>query len=191
MGLILFILIAIVAEIVTWIVVGDWVGSGWYVFFWFIAAFFIGLNMIRGSTSHIMPQMQQMQMTGQMSSDPQVSKYMTRAIAGFLLMIPGLLTDVVALLMLIPAVQNVFKKAAIDAMQKRQQAMMEKMMGGMGGMSGASGQGNPFADIMRQMEEMQRGQMGGRGASNDANIIDGEAREVEPEQKRIETKDKE
>ncbi|MFU8925070.1 FxsA family protein [Acinetobacter puyangensis] len=191
MGLILFILIAIVAEIVTWIVVGDWVGSGWYVFFWFIAAFFIGLNMVRGSTAHIMPQMQQMQMTGQMGGDPQVSKYMTRAIAGFFLMIPGLLTDVVALLMLIPAVQNVFKKAAMNAMQKRQQAMMEKMMGGMGGMNGAAGQGNPFADIMRQMEGMQRGQMGGRGASNDANIIDGEAREVEPEQKRIETKDKE
>lgn len=181
MGLILLILIAIVAEILTWIFVGDLVGSGWYVFFWFIAAFFIGLNLVRGSTSHIMPQMQQMQMTGQMGGGPQVGKYLTRAIAGVLLMLPGLLSDFIALLMLIPAVQNLFKNAAMSAMQKRQQAMINKMMGG----NATGGAANPFADMMRQMQEMQRQQHGGNHASNDPTIIDGEAREIQPEQKRI------
>lgn len=182
MGLILFVLVMIVAEIFTWIFVGKLVGSGWYVFFWFIAAFFIGLNMLRTSTSHIMPQMQQMQMTGQMPAG-QGGKYMVRAIAGFLLLLPGLISDAIAVLLLIPAIQNIFKNIAMKAMQKRQQAMMNQMMDGMGG--GAGGQ-NPFADLMRQMEEMQRGQMGGQASNNDPTIIDGEAREVQQEPKRIE-----
>lgn len=183
MGLILFVLIAIVAEIISWIVVGDLVGSGWYVFFWFILAFVIGLQLLRSSTSHIMPQMQQMQMSGQMSSDAQSSKYLVRAIAAILLMVPGLLSDLVALLMLIPFVQNIFKKAAITALQKRQHSMMNQMMGGLGANVG-EGQ-NPLADLMRQMQEMQSG-AGNSAARNDATIIDGEAREVAPELKKIE-----
>lgn len=184
MGLILFILIAIVAEILIWIVVGDLVGSGWYVFFWFIAAFVLGLNLVRGSTAHIMPQMQQMQMGAITGDSPQMGKHLTRAIAGVLLLIPGLLSDAIAVLLLIPAVQNMFKNVAMKAMQKRQQAMMNQMMGGMmGGQPGSGGaQGNPFAEMMRQMQEMQQG---GRGANQDSTIIDGEAREVTPEAKRI------
>ncbi|MBU3847044.1 MAG: FxsA family protein, partial [Candidatus Acinetobacter avistercoris] len=72
-------------------------------------------------------------------------------------------------------------------------AMMEKMMGGMmGDMNGMGGMGgnaqgpNPFADIMRQMQDMQN-QQGGR--PNDSTIIDGEAREITPDAKKIEMKD--
>ena len=54
----------------------------------------------------------------------------------------------------------------------------------MGG--GAQGQ-NPFADIMRQMQEMQQQQ--GGSTYRDSSIIDGEAREVTPEAKKIEMKD--
>ncbi len=188
MGLILLILVAIVAEILVWIFVGQLVGSAWYVFFWFIAAFVIGLNIVRASTSHIMPQMQQMQMNGQMNSnDPETGKYLTRTIAGVLLMIPGLITDFIALLTLIPAVQNTFKRVVMSAMQKRQQVMMSRMMGQQGFGDGEAGANHPFAEMMRQMQEMQRSQMG--QASNDSSIIDGEAREVEVEQKRIETRD--
>lgn len=186
MGMILFVLIAIVAEILVWILVGNWVGSGWYVFFWFIAAFVMGLNLLRGSTAHIMPQMQQMQMGAMMGGNPQMGKHLTRAIAGLLLAIPGLISDVIAVLLLIPFVQNLFKNIAMKAMQKRQEAMMNQMMGGMmGGQAGAGGaQGNPFADMMRQMQEMQRGQTGGF-SQQDSNVIDGEAREVTPDAKRI------
>lgn len=182
MALILLVLVGIVAEIITWIFVGKLVGSAWYVFFWFIAAFIIGLNLLKSSTSHIMPQMQQMQMTGQMNGSPQVTKYLTRAIAGVLLMIPGLLTDIVAVLMLIPAVQRYFVNLGMKAMQKRQQAMMEKMMGGMGmgGMNTGAGQ-NPLEEMMRQMQDMQ---LGGTGRQ-DSSVIDGEAVEIEPERKRI------
>lgn len=161
---------------------GDLVGSMWYVFFWFVAAFFIGLNMIRTHASGLMPQMQQMQ-KGQMSSDPNLANNLPKIIAGLFLLIPGLITDVIAILILIPPVQQAFKAIMMKTMMKRQQAMMEKMMGGMGG--GAQGQ-NPFEDLMRQMQDAQNQQHGGR---HDSTIIDGEAREVTPDAKKIEFKD--
>ena len=186
MKLFLIILASLVLEVFVWIGVGDLVGSMWYVFFWFIAAFLIGVNIVRKSSAGLMPQMQQMQ-AGQMSADPALSGNLPKLLAGFLLMIPGLISDVLAVLILIPPVQNALKATMMKVMMKRQQAMMEKMMGGMmgdmGSMGGAQGQ-NPFADMMRQMQDMQN-QQGGR----DSSIIDGEAREVTPEAKQIELKD--
>lgn len=182
------ILIAIVAEIAVWIGVAQFM-SGWYVFFWFIIAFFIGLSMLRSSTASIMPQLQQMQMTGQMGSDPVVGRKIAMAMAGFLLLIPGLISDVLAVLILIPPVQKLFRTLFMQAIAKRQQAMMEKMMGGMMGgnmnQGGAAGE-NPFADLMRQMQDMQNPNA---GQYRDSNVIDGEAHEVEPEHKQIEFKD--
>ena len=125
-----------------------------------------------------MPQMQQMQM-GQMSTDPQLTNNLPKILAGILLIIPGLITDVLAILILIPPVQKAFK-----TMMKRQQAMMEKMMGGMMGDIGADSAQNPFADLMRQMQNQQQG-----GQYHDSSIIDGEAREIEPERKQIDFKD--
>ncbi|ENU30120.1 MULTISPECIES: FxsA family protein [unclassified Acinetobacter] len=186
MNLLLIVVFGTIAEVLVWIGVGDLVGSMWYVFFWFIFAFFIGLNLVRSSTSSIMPQLQQMQMTGQLGGDPAVTKKLALAMSGFLLMIPGLISDVLAILVLIPAVQTALRNALMKTMAKRQQAMMEQMMGGMGA-GGAAGQ-NPFADMMRQMQEMQNQQQGG-GQYRDSTIIDGEAREVEPNQKKIEFKD--
>ena len=187
MKLFLIVLIGLILEVFVWIGVGDLVGSMWYVFFWFVAAFFIGMNMIRKYSAGLMPQMQQMQ-AGQMSADPALSGNLPKIIAGFLLLIPGLITDVLALLILIPPVQNALKATMMNVMMKRQQAMMEKMMGGMmggdmGGMGGAQGQ-NPFADMMRQMQNQQQG-----GQYHDSSIIDGEAREIEPERKQIDFKD--
>lgn len=41
--------------------------------------------------------------------------------------------------------------------------------------------------MMRQMQDMQ--QQGGTGSRQDSNVIDGEAREITPEAKKIEMKD--
>lgn len=183
MKLLMIVVLGAILEIAVWIGIAQFI-SGWYVFFWFIIAFFIGLNLLRTSASGIMPQLQQMQMSGQMGSDPAVSKKLTSAIAGFLLMLPGVISDVLAALILIPAVQKFFVKMLMNTMAKRQQAMMDKMMGNM--MGGAGGQaGNPFADMMRQMQDMQNQQS---GHSRDSTIIDGEAREVTPDHKKIEYK---
>lgn len=186
MNLLLIVVFGTIAEVLVWIGVGDLVGSMWYVFFWFIIAFFIGLNLVRSSTSGIMPQLQQMQMTGQLGTDPAVTKKLAIAMSGFLLMLPGLISDVLAILVLIPAVQTAFRNSLMKTMAKRQQAMMEQMMGGMGAGASAGGQ-NPFADLMRQMQDMQNQQGGGQ--YRDSTVIDGEAREVKPEQKKIEFKD--
>ena len=186
MNLLLIVVLGTIAEVLVWIGVGDLVGSMWYVFFWFIIAFFIGLNLVRSSTSAIMPQLQQMQMTGQLGTDPVVTKKLAIAMSGFLLMLPGLISDVLAILVLIPAVQTAFRNSLMKTMAKRQQAMMEQMMGGMGAGASAGGQ-NPFADLMRQMQDMQNQQGGGQ--YRDSTVIDGEAREVKPEQKKIEFKD--
>ena len=185
MTLLLILLFGGIAEVLVWIAVGDLVGSMWYVFFWFVLAFMLGLNLLRSSTAHIMPQLQQMQMTGQIGADPAVSKKLALAMSGFLLTLPGLITDVLALLVLIPAVQTALRNGLMKTMAKRQQAMMEKMMGGIAG-GDATGQ-NPFADMMRQMQEMQQQQSGGQ--YRDSTIIDGEAREVKPDHKKIEFKD--
>lgn len=179
------ILIGTIVEIAVWIGVAQFI-SGWYVFFWFIIAFVIGLNLLRSSTATIMPQLQQMQMTGMMGNDPAIAKKMATAFAGILLMIPGLITDVLALLVILPPVQNAIKNAGMKYMAKKQQAMMNNMMGGMGDIGGAQGQ-NPFADLMRQMQDMQNQQSGGQ--HRDSTIIDGEAHEVEPQHKQIELKD--
>jgi len=179
------VLIALIAEIAVWIGVAQFI-SGWYVFFWFIIAFFIGLNMMRGSAAAIMPQMQQMKMTGQMNGDIAANGNISKLIAGFLLMIPGLISDVLALLLLIPAVQRLFRNLFMRMIARRQQAMMEKMMGGMmGNMGGGAAGQNPFEDLMRQMQNQQQG--GGR--YQDSNVIDGEAHEVEPDRKQISMKD--
>ena len=185
MKLALIVLAGLILEVFVWIGVGDLVGSMWYVFFWFVAAFFIGINLVRKYAAGVMPQMQQMQMGMAMgAADPALGANLPKIVAGFFLLIPGLMSDVLALLILIPAVQNAFKAAAMKVMLKRQQSMMEHMMGGMGeNMGGAQGR-NPFADLMRQMQDMQA--QGGR----DSTIIDGEAREVvTPEAKRLDLKD--
>ncbi|WP_180058229.1 FxsA family protein [Acinetobacter sp. YH12227] len=183
MKLFLLILAGLILEVFVWIGVGDLVGSMWYVFFWFVAAFFIGMNIIRKYASGLMPQMQQMQ-AGQMGADPALTGNLPKIFAGFLLLLPGLISDIMALLILIPPVQNAMKAFMMKTMMKRQQAMMEKMMGGMmGDMGGAQGQ-NPFADMMRQMQDMQNQQSG-----RDSSVIDGEAREVTSDAKQIELKD--
>ena len=188
MKLFLIVLVGLILEVFVWIGVGDLVGSMWYVFFWFVIAFFIGMNLIRKYASGLMPQMQQMQM-GQMTGDPALTNNLPKILAGLFLLIPGLITDVLALLILIPGVQNAFKNVMMKTMAKRQQAMMDKMMGGMmGNMNGMGGdaQGqNPFADLMRQMQDMQQG----GSQRHDSSIIDGEAREVTPDAKKIEMKD--
>ncbi|MEG0198027.1 MAG: FxsA family protein [Acinetobacter sp.] len=176
-------------EVFVWIGVGDLVGSMWYVFFWFIAAFFMGMNLIRKYSAGLMPQMQQMR-AGQMTGDPALTSNLPKILAGFFLLIPGLITDVLAVLILIPSVQNIFKNAMMKTMAKRQQAMMEKMMGGMmgdmNGMGGGAQGQSPFADLMRQMQDMQ--QQGG-SQRQDSSIIDGEAREITPDVQKIEMKD--
>lgn len=191
----LFVVAGLVLEIMVFIGVAQLI-SGWWIFLWTIIGFVWGLSMLRSSVGGIMPQLQQMQMTGQLSGEPQVQQSLPKALAGFLLLLPGLMTDVMALLVLIPAVQKVVRKALANIMMKRQTAMMQNMMKGMGGMSAggsfggnASGQSDMMAELMRRMQEMQgQGSSSGTTASGQVHrptVIDGEARHVKPDVKKI------
>ncbi len=178
----LLLLVGIVLEIVVWVALAQ-VMSGWWIFLWTIATFLVGLKILRGSASNIMPQLQKMQTTGQMSSEPKVQSNMARAIAGFLLLIPGVLTDILGMLLFIPAVQTALRGALMKTMLKRQEAMMQNMMKGMG--MGGGSQSDMMSDLMRHMNEMS-GQTGaGSNPNHRPTVIDGEARTIEPEIKRI------
>lgn len=86
MKLFLIVLVGLILEVFVWIGVGDLVGSMWYVFFWFIVAFFIGINLIRKYAGGLMPQMQQMR-SGQMSGDPALMANLPKILVGLLLLI--------------------------------------------------------------------------------------------------------
>ena len=180
----LLVLVGIVLEILLWIALAH-VISGWWIFLWTIGTFLLGLNILRGSASNIMPQLQQMQTTGQMSGEAKVQSNLARALSGFLLLLPGILTDVLALILFIPAVQTWLRTALMGMMMKRQQSMMQNMMKGMG--MGGGNQADMMGDLMRRMNEMsgQAGNGGGTGQPHRPNVIDGEARHVEPQIKRI------
>ncbi|MFZ3192101.1 MAG: FxsA family protein [Moraxellaceae bacterium] len=195
-GIVLLGLALFVAEILLWFGVAQFI-SGWWIFLWTIAAIFIGLNMIRSSMASVMPQMHQMQAGGAIdpAAAPQITDALPKVIVGFLLLIPGLFTDLLAGLILIPAVRTRVQAAVMKVMQQRQQAMMNQMMNQMGG--GAMGGGAAGGFDPKMMEELMRqmgaGGMGGMsgGASNPQGgrptIIEGEARQVKPDLKKIES----
>lgn len=149
-------LVWFIIEMLLWVLIAQFV-SGWYVFFWFIVAGIIGINFMRKTAQTINPMAQAMKSgvipsAGNQPSEQTLTKSIAMGFAGLLLLLPGLLSDVVAGLMLLPMVQKKLTAKAKDYAMKNQDkimAMMAKQMGGnapfgnMGGMGGMGGQ-NPF-----------------------------------------------
>lgn len=169
-----------VAEIILSIWLGSKIG-GWMLLLWFVMAFFVGRQLMRGATQVLMPQMAKMQsgQTADMSSD--LLAAVCTALAGFLFILPGVITDGMGLLLLLPPVQALMRGQLSAAMKGRGQGFM--MMGGFGGQppfGGQSpfGQGGPFGQ-------------GSPFGQDNSQVFDGEAREVKPdtEVRRIDRKD--
>lgn len=171
----LLILIFAVIEIAVWIGVAQFI-SGWYVFFWFILAAIIGFKMIAKSLGGVNPRNMQM---GAMIFDGSLRNKIPMAIAGFLFFIPGLISDVLAILALLPLTRKVLTQAFTTSMAKRQQKMMNEMF------NNTHNPNHPFADMFKQMQEQQYS-----SKHYDSNIIDGEATEVVPERKQIDYRKK-
>jgi UPF0716 protein FxsA len=115
-------------EIFLWIWAAHFI-SGWWIFWWTIMAVFIGTSLIRSGIS-MLPKLQGAQgiQAFQLNAGaPEFGKALTRTLAGLLFVIPGLLTDVFALLLLLPPVQYGVQKWAIRFIAKRQEAMMAQM----------------------------------------------------------------
>ena len=153
-----------IIEMLVWYLLAQSI-SGWLVFAWFIVAAVIGISFIRKGMAALNPMAQQMKAGGMMnpSMRPQEStmlKSVAMAVAGILLLIPGIISDLLALLVVLPPVQKILKDKANTYVMNNQQKMMEmmaKQMGGSGGMGGMGGQNpfnnqqqNPFGNAFKQ-----------------------------------------
>ncbi len=172
----------LVLELVGWWAAAQWVG-GWLVFWWTLVAVFIGLGVVKNSVSGLLPSMLGGAVNpaalGTIGAGGRGGN-LGRALAGILIALPGLVSDGLGLLLLLPPVQRRVQAMVQRVMLKHQDQIMQdamRRMGGLGGMGGAGGL-DP-----RMMEEMMR-QMGARGAGR-PDVVDGEARSVRPQPPRI------
>lgn len=135
-------LIWFIIEMLIWYLAAQFV-SGWYVFFWFIIAAVIGIMMIRKAAGTLNPMAQQMKAIqkgvipnpANQPAEATITKSIALGFSGLLFLLPGLLTDLVALLLLLPVVQNKLTAAAKDYALKNQDKMMQIMAKQMGGQS--------------------------------------------------------
>ena len=142
-----------IIEMLLWYLIAQFV-SGWWVFIWFIIAAIVGIALIRKGMVALNPMAQQMKSGSMMNpamrpQEATMMKSVAMAAAGLLLLIPGVLSDLAALLVVLPPVQKKLKDVANNYVMNNQQKMMEMMAKQTGGQSpfgGAGGLGsqNPF-----------------------------------------------
>lgn len=153
-------LIWFIIEMLIWYLAAKLIGhgGGWYVFFWFIAAAILGVSMIKKAASTLNPMAQQVKAMqngvipnpANQPKESTIAKSVALGVAGILFLLPGLLSDAVACILLLPVVQRKITQAAKNYALKNQDkmmAMMSKQMGGkspFGGFGGMGGQ-NPFS----------------------------------------------
>lgn len=159
----LFVVLFIIADITASIWFGKLVG-GWMLLLWFVIAFILGRQIMKGATKVLMPQFQGAQQGQTLDTSPDFLAAICQALAGVLFIIPSMLTDVVAVFLLMPPVQRLLQGRMQNAFAARGSSFM--MMGGMGRFS--QGQ-SPFAQPSSFEESGQ--------------IIDGEATEITPQPK--------
>lgn len=153
-----------IIEMLLWYLLAQFM-SGWWVFLWFIVAAVIGISLIRKGMASLNPMAQQMKAGGMMNPamrppESTMIKSIAMAVAGILLLIPGVLSDVLALLVILPPVQKKLKDFANNYVMNNQQKMMEMMAKQMGGQMGGQ---NPFGGMGGQNP------FGGVGGMNNQN----------------------
>lgn len=178
-------LVWFIIEMLLWYLLSQFI-SGWLVFIWFVVAGVIGIGFIKKAASTLNPMTQQIKSgvipnPANQPSEQTISKSIATGIAGILLLLPGLLTDFGALLIMLPAIQklltNKAKNYALNN-QEKMMAMMAKQMGGqnpfgaMGNM-GNSNANSPFANNPFEQNPFG-GKFGGFGGSG--TTIDGQAK---------------
>ena len=141
-----------IIEMLLWYLLAQFM-SGWWVFMWFIVAAVIGIMLIRKGMASLNPLAQQMKAGGMMNPamrppESTMIKSVAMAAAGILLLIPGVLSDIIALLVVLPPVQKKLKDVANNYVMNNQQKMMEMMAKQMGGQMG--GGQSPFGGMSDQ-----------------------------------------
>lgn len=175
-------LLVIPAEIIASIWLGKLVG-GWMLLLWFVIAFFVGRQLMRGAGQVLTPQMQRAQQGMAPDVNDAFLAGLSQALAGILFIIPGVVTDILGTLLLLPPIQKVVGKQMQAAFAQRGANffMAGGGFGGMGGMpQGGFGQ-SPFGQNPFGQQQSPFGRH--------SDVFEGEAREVNPEPpKRIEDK---
>ena len=189
----------LIIEMLVWYLIAQFV-SGWWVFLWFVIAGFVGAMLIKKGISTLKPMAGQAQAAmlnpAMRPNENSVVKAIAFSVAGILLVLPGILSDIAALIVLLPPVQNKFKAFAKDYATKNPEKLMQMMasrmggidpskMGGLGGMGGfgAGGQ-NPFGNMNGSNP------FGGFGTGQNnrgkfGTTVDGQAKTVNSNAKRI------
>jgi UPF0716 protein FxsA len=121
-----------IIEIALFILVGGWIGL-WPTLGLVIAAAFAGTALMRSAGAQAGQRIRASMMQDQDPSADIVRMAMT-FVAGMLLIVPGFLTDAVALVLLVPQVQ----RAAFNTLRRR-----ARMSGGMSGMTMGATFGGP------------------------------------------------
>ncbi len=105
----------LIADISASIWFGKMVG-GWMLLLWFVMALIVGRYIMKGASKELIPQLQQ-----GTNVDPNASflAALCQALAGFLLIFPSVLTDVLAILLLLPPVQRALQGKMTQAFEKR------------------------------------------------------------------------
>ncbi|WP_227431133.1 FxsA family protein [Psychrobacter sp. I-STPA6b] len=189
-----------IIEMLLWYLIAQFI-SGWWVFAWFIVAAVIGVTLIRKGMATLNPMAQQMKAGGMMNPamrppENTMIKSVAMAVAGFLLLVPGILSDILALLVILPPVQRKLKDMANNYVMNNQQKMMDMMarqmggqnpfggMGGMGGMNGNAqnpfGNSNPFGNMNGTQSNSPFGDM-----FKQHTTVDGSAKPVQKDVKKI------
>lgn len=150
-----------IIEMLVWYLIAQFI-SGWWVFGWFIVAAVIGVMLIKKGLGTLKPMAAQAQAAMLNPTMRPQENTLVRALAlcfaGVLLALPGILSDIIALIVLLPVVQNKAKNAAKDYATKNPEKLMQMMASRMGGMAGMPGMD---AAQMQRMQEMMRGGAGG------------------------------
>ena len=187
-----------IIEMLLWYLLAQFM-SGWWVFMWFIVAAVIGITLIRKGMASLNPMAQQMKAGGMMNPamrppESTMIKSIAMAVAGILLLIPGVLSDLLALLVVLPPVQKKLKDIANNYVMNNQQKMMEMMAKQMGGQMGSQ---NPFGGMGGQNPFGGAGGMGGQNpfgqqqqnpfgdAFKQHTTVDGTAKNVPKDVKKI------
>lgn len=180
-------LIWFIIEMLVWYLIAQFV-SGWYVFFWFIAAAVLGIMLLKNAAGTLNPMAQQVKAMqngvipnpAHQPAESKIVKSVAMGIAGILLLLPGLLTDLGAAILLLPVVQRKLSGAAKNYAMKNQDKMMQMMAKQMGGQNPFGGMGgqNPFGAGGFGQSPFGKSPFGGT-------TVDGDAKPVNPNIKRI------
>lgn len=180
-------LIWFIIEMLVWYLIAQFV-SGWYVFFWFIAAAVLGIMLLKNAAGTLNPMAQQVKAMqngvipnpANQPAESKIVKSVAMGIAGILLLLPGLLTDLGAAILLLPVVQRKLSGAAKNYAMKNQDKMMQMMAKQMGGQNPFGGMGgqNPFGAGGFGQSPFGKSPFGGT-------TVDGDAKPVNPNIKRI------